>query len=141
MLMVEVGKMETRRSAHRLINDVQQSGRGPSSPRSSGPRGNPCSRIPALPRCPDLTSTASNFLRPSSRPTFLGTSQPFHHPHQQSKMPPRKVIAERGYGSGKRIQKSYFASTYETLSSSENLPMVKAIAAFGVRRQVPHPPP
>ncbi|PSR89019.1 hypothetical protein BD289DRAFT_431301 [Coniella lustricola] len=47
-------------------------------------------------------------------------------------MPPKRVIAERGYGSGKRIEKSYFSSTYETLTSPENSAMVKAIAAFGV---------
>ncbi|KAF3761071.1 hypothetical protein M406DRAFT_324626 [Cryphonectria parasitica EP155] len=47
-------------------------------------------------------------------------------------MPPKRVIVERGYGSGKRIQKGYFASTYETLTSPENSAMVKAIASFGV---------
>lgn len=48
-------------------------------------------------------------------------------------MPPKKIYAERGLGSGRRIHKGYFASTYETLTSPENYGMVKAIAAFGVR--------
>lgn len=47
-------------------------------------------------------------------------------------MPPKKVYAERGLGSGRRIHKGYIASTYETLTSPENSGMVKAIAAFGV---------
>ncbi|KAJ4417254.1 hypothetical protein N0V82_006287 [Gnomoniopsis sp. IMI 355080] len=47
-------------------------------------------------------------------------------------MPPKKVYVERGLGSGKRIQKGYFRSTYDTLTSPENSSMVKSIAAFGV---------
>lgn len=52
-------------------------------------------------------------------------------------MPPKKVYVERGLGSGRRIQKGYIASTYETLTSPENSAMVKAIAAFGVSRRIP----
>lgn len=51
---------------------------------------------------------------------------------QTVKMPPKKVYVERGLGSGKRIQKGYFRSTYDTLTSPENSAMVKSIAAFGV---------
>ncbi|KAJ4396329.1 hypothetical protein N0V93_000548 [Gnomoniopsis smithogilvyi] len=47
-------------------------------------------------------------------------------------MPPKKVYVERGLGSGKRIQKGYFRSTYDTLTSPENSAMVKSVAAFGV---------
>lgn len=55
-------------------------------------------------------------------------------------MPPKKVYVERGLGSGRRIQKGYIASTYETLTSPENSAMVKAIAAFGVSLRLPvHP--
>lgn len=52
-------------------------------------------------------------------------------------MPPKKVYVERGLGSGRRIQKGYIASTYETLTSPENSAMVKAIAAFGVSPRLP----
>lgn len=48
-------------------------------------------------------------------------------------MPSKQVYVERGTGSGKRVQKGYFASTYATLTSPENFSMVKSIAAFGVR--------
>lgn len=51
-------------------------------------------------------------------------------------MPPKKVYVERGLGSGKRIQKGYFASTYETLTSPENSAMAISIAAFSVGRNI-----
>lgn len=51
-------------------------------------------------------------------------------------MPPKKVYVERGLGSGRRVQKGYVRSVYDTLTSPENSGMVTAITAFGVRSQL-----
>lgn len=55
-------------------------------------------------------------------------------------MPPKKVYIERGLGSGRRIQKGYLRSVYDTLTSPENSGMVTAVTAFGVCPSLDAPP-
>lgn len=45
-------------------------------------------------------------------------------------MPPKRMYVD---GTSRRAPKGFVASTYETLTSSENAAVVRSIAVFGVR--------
>lgn len=46
-------------------------------------------------------------------------------------MPPKRIVVERA-GPRSRQPKGYFRSTYDALTSSENAPIVRSVAIFGV---------
>lgn len=77
----------------------------------------------------DLTSALVQLFATSF---FSPTPVDILKPQPTAKMPPKKVYVERGLGSGRRVQKGYFRSAYDTLTSPENSGLVTAITVFGV---------
>lgn len=50
--------------------------------------------------------------------------------HPAAKMPPKRIYVEKSQP--KRAPKGFVASTYETLTSSDNAAVVRSVAMFGV---------
>lgn len=48
-------------------------------------------------------------------------------------MPPKRILVEKAGGSRRGAPKGIVRTTYDTLTSPENRPVVTSIAAFGVR--------